>query len=169
MGWQMKLKCYAGEFTKRVREMFSQLFVTLCTQTAETTSPEPFSWIIQYLEGSLTIYYYVLCTLCGSYKAVYLLPNVSFKRFPQLTGPDCGLWWIIKRVYTEGYFSWNQQNPNEIWKKRYICLIFFRKSGKISWKVGKLHFPLPSEMNQIKNGQLKTFLWGYDIKTMRFG
>ena len=46
-------------FQKRVREMSSQLFVTLysiytiyislCTQTAETTSPEPFSRIPLYV------------------------------------------------------------------------------------------------------------------------
>ena len=48
---------YAGEFTKRVQEKSSQLFVTLYTisiypsaqKTAETTSPEPFSWTPLYV------------------------------------------------------------------------------------------------------------------------
>ena len=51
-----------SEFTYRVREMSSQLFVTLftlylslCGQTAETTSPEPFLWIPQYIKLKLRI------------------------------------------------------------------------------------------------------------------
>ena len=48
---------HTEDFTKKDREMSSQLFVTqymytiyrsLCTQRAEMKSPEPFSWIPQY-------------------------------------------------------------------------------------------------------------------------
>ena len=59
------------KFTKRVREMSSQLFITVytrsihpCTQTAETTSPKPFSLIPLYINCRERLYIF-WCRIWG--------------------------------------------------------------------------------------------------------